>query len=182
MGITAQGMTAKQLLHAADSGPCELVRGELVMVPPAGYGHGRVANRVAAALTNFVTPRQLGDVVVSEPGFQIAHDPDTVRVPDVAFVRAERAPTEKASGFFQGAPDLAVEVISSSDRASEVSSKVRDWLEAGCLMVWVVDPRTRTVFVYRGRGEVSVLGASDRLSGGDLLPGFSLPVKEILPA
>jgi len=182
MGITAQIVTAEQLLHASDIGPCELVRGELVMVPPAAYGHGRIANRIAAALTNFVTPRHLGDVVVSEPGFQIAHDPDTVRVPDVAFVRAERAPSERASGFFQGAPDLAVEVISSSDRASEVSSKVRDWLEAGCRMVWVVDPRNRTVSVYRSRSEVNVLGASHTLSGGDLLPGFSRPVAGMFAA
>jgi Uma2 family endonuclease len=149
------------------------------MVTPAGYSHGRIANRIAAALTNLVMPRRLGDVVVAEPGFQIAHDPDTVRAPDVAFVRAERVPVNEPSGFFQGAPDLAVEVISPSDRASEVNAKVQNWLEAGCGMVWVVDPETRAVSVYRSRTEIVVLTTSDTLTGGDVVSGFSLPVSEI---
>jgi Uma2 family endonuclease len=179
MATTAQITTAEQLLQAPDLGPCELLRGELVMVSPAGYAHGSIAGRITIALGEFVKPRKLGDVLGGEPGFLIASDPDTVRAPDVAFVRSERVPHEKPQGFFEGAPDLAVEVLSPNDRASEVNAKVQDWLDAGCRMVWVVDPQTKTVSVYRSRTEIMVLGASDTLPGGDVLPGFSLPLVEI---
>jgi Uma2 family endonuclease len=81
--------------------------------------------------------------------------------------------------FFQGAPDLAVEVVSPGDRAGEVLAKVHEWLDAGCRAVWVVDPQTRTVAVHRSRNEIAVLQSTDTLSGGDLLPGFSVPVSEI---
>lgn len=172
--------TAEQLFQAPDLGPCELVRGELIMVSPAGYAHGSIAGRITLALGEFVRPRGLGDVLGAEPGFLIGRDPDTVRAPDVAFVRAERIPTGEKTRFFEGAPDLAVEVLSPNDRASEVNAKVRDWLDAGCRMVWVVDPATRMVSVYRSRAQIEVLGASDTLRGDDVLPGFSLPVAELL--
>jgi len=179
MATTAEIMTAEQLLQAPNLGPCELLRGELVMVSPAGYSHGSIAGRITIALGAFVAPRRLGDVLGAEPGFHIASDPDTVRAPDVAFVRAERIPTGEKAGFFEGAPDLAVEVLSPSDRASEVNAKVQDWLDAGCRMVWVVDPATKTVSVYRSRAEIVVLAAADTLLGGDVLPGFGLPVARI---
>ncbi|HUT36780.1 MAG TPA: Uma2 family endonuclease [Planctomycetota bacterium] len=180
MATTAEITTAEQLLQAPDLGPCELVRGELIMVSPAGYAHGSIAGRITRALANFVEAKGLGDVLSAEPGFLIARDPDTVRAPDVAFVRADRIPAGEKARFFEGAPDLAVEVLSPNDRASEVNAKVQDWLDAGCPMVWVVDPATRTVSVYRGRTEIAVLGATDTLSGGDVLPGFTLPVADIL--
>ena len=179
MATTTDITTAEQLLQAPDLGPCELVRGELIMVTPAGYAHGNIEIRIARALANFVEPAGLGDVLGAETGFHIASDPDTVRAPDVAFVRAERVPSEKPQGFFEGAPDLAVEVLSPNDRASEVNAKVHDWLDAGCRMVWVVDPATKTVLVYRSRTQIVVLGASDTLPGDDVLPGFSLPLAEI---
>lgn len=179
MATTAKITTAEQLLEAPDLGPCELVRGELVMVPPAGYAHGSIAGRITAALGEFVAPRKLGDVLSAKPGFVIARDPDTVRAPDVAFVRAERVPAGAPTRFFEGAPDLAVEVLSPDDRAGEVNAKVRDWLDAGCRMVWVVDPSARGVLVYRSRRHIAVLTASDTISGGEVLPGFSLRVADI---
>jgi Uma2 family endonuclease len=149
------------------------------MVTPAGYAHGSIEIRIARALANFVEAARLGDVLGAETGFHIASDPDTVRAPDVAFVCSERIPSERPEGFFQGAPDLAVEVLSPNDKASEVNAKVQDWLDAGCRMVWVVDPATKTVSVYRSRTQIEVLGVSDTLPGGDVLPGFSLPLVEI---
>jgi Uma2 family endonuclease len=178
MATIDQITTAAQLFEA-NVPHCELIAGELVMMSPAGFNHGRFALRIGAALDNFVTPRGLGFVVSAEAGFQIAHDPDTVRAPDVAFVRAERIPPGGVKGFFQGVPDIAVEVVSPNDRASEVIAKSQDWLQAGCQMVWVVDPQTRTVSVYRSRSEISVLTAEETLSGGDVLPGFSVPVAAI---
>jgi Uma2 family endonuclease len=89
----------------------------------------------------------------------------------------EKSPHSK--GFFPGPPDLAVEVISPDDRDSEVLAKVQNWLDAGCRVVWLVDPRRQTVQVFQGRGEAAVLHLSDTLCGEPLLPGFSLAVAEV---
>ncbi len=176
---TVDQITTAEQLYEANLPHCELIQGELVMMSPAGFNHGRFALRIGTALDNFVTPRRLGIVVTAEAGFRIAHDPDTVRAPDVGFVRTERIPSGGVKGFFQGPPDIAVEVVSPNDRASEVMAKAQDWLQAGCLLVWVVDPETRTVSVYRSRSEIAVLNDADALTGGDVLPGFSVAVKEI---
>jgi Uma2 family endonuclease len=149
------------------------------MMSPGGFERGRIAVRVARLLANFAEERRLGVVTGAETGFFIAREPDTVRAPDVAFLRAERVPVEPERGFFPGAPDLAVEVLSPSDRASEVLAKVQDWLGAGTRIVWVVDPATHTVTVYRAPNQAEVLAHSDTLTGDDLLPDFQLPVAEI---
>ena len=175
MSLDTQITTAEQLL-AANLPRCELIGGEIVMMSPAGFDHGRFASKIVGALENHVAPRGLGVVTTAEAGFQIAHDPDTVRVPDVAFVRADRIPSGGVRGFFQGVPDLAVEVISPTDRASEVAATVQTWLQAGCSMVWVVDPENRSVTVHRSRKEIAVLTASDLLQGADVLPEFSISV------
>ncbi len=149
------------------------------MMTPAGYQHGRIVSRINARLEYFVEQQALGDVAGAETGFQIAHDPDTVRAPDVAFVRAERVPTTPTRGFFQGAPDLAVEVLSPGDRAGDVLAKVREWLDAGCRAVWLIDPANQTVSVYDDQDRTITLGASDELTGGDVLPSFRVRVTEI---
>jgi Uma2 family endonuclease len=174
--------TAEQLLAAGDIGRCELVRGALIMMSPAGAEHGRIVARMTLRLAGFVEEGELGTVFGAETGFRIAHEPDTVRAPDVAFVRAERMGAELGRGFFPGPPDLAVEVLSPDDRAGEVLAKVQDWLDAGCRAVWVADPRTRTITVYRSRSEIVVLRDSETLSGGDLLPDFNLPVGKLFQA
>ena len=179
MSTTISITTAEQLFDAGDIGRCELVRGELIMMSPAGSEHGGVIGNLNAIVWNFVRSHRLGRIFGAETGFIIAHNPDTVRAPDVAFVRAERVPGRLPRGFFSGAPDLAVEVLSPSDRASEVLAKAQDWLAAGCRMVWVVDPETQTVTVYRNLRDVLVLAAADTLTGDDVLPGLSLSVAEI---
>jgi Uma2 family endonuclease len=97
----------------------------------------------------------------------------------VAFVRADRIPSGGVKGFFQGAPDIVAEVVSPTDRASEVAGKVQEWLQAGCLMVWVIDPENQTVAVHRIRKEIAVLVTGDSLTGGDVLPEFSMPVAKV---
>jgi Uma2 family endonuclease len=178
MATTVTAMTAQQLLETAGLGRCELIQGELVHMAPAGFEHGRIEFRLAARMERFAEENALGVVVGGEAGFLIETDPDTVRAPDIAFVRAERVPTEPHPGFFAGAPDLAVEVVSPGDRASEVLAKVRDWLRAGCRLVWVADPATRTVCVYRPGGRSNLLSVGEDLSGEDVLPGFRLPIAE----
>jgi Uma2 family endonuclease len=172
-------MTAAELSQMPGLGRCELVRGELIQMTPAGFEHGRIAANVGWLLKEYVKGKSLGVVTGAETGFHIGHDPDTVRAPDAAFIRAERVPATPVRGFFAAAPDLAVEILSPGDRASEVLAKVQDWLDAGCRAIWVVDPETATVTVYPGRDRIVVLGRSDTLSGGDVLPGFSMLVGEI---
>ena len=169
--------TADELLRAQDIGRCELVRGDLRMMVPPGFEHGRLQNRIGRHLGNLVESRNLG-VVVGEIGFVLARNPDTVRAPDVAFIRAERV-AGRIPGYFEGAPDLAVEILSPDDRPGYVRDRVAEWLEAGAGAVWVVDPRDRTVTVHRSRREAVVLGEADVLSGDRALADFELAVREI---
>jgi len=179
MATTESITTAEQLLRTPDLGRCELICGELIMMSPAGGMHGVVVGNVTGPLAVFVKQNRLGKVLGAETGFHIGHDPDTVRAPDVAFVRAARLGQGIPAGFFQGPPDLAVEVLSPDDRMGMVLAKVHRWLDAGCDTVWVIDPDKRTVSVHRKDEEPCVLGESEVLSGGDLLPGFALPLAEV---
>jgi len=168
--------TAEQLLAAGDIGRCELVRGELIMMSPAGSEHGWIVMNIGVPLGAFVKKHSLGRVFGAETGFRIGHDPDTVRAPDVAFVATDRAGQAPAAGFFPGAPDLAVEVLSPDDRPGEVLAKAQDWLRSGCKAVWVVDPAAKTIVVYRPGGTVVRLAPADDPTAEDILPGFRLRV------
>jgi Uma2 family endonuclease len=177
--IEQSAMTAEQLLAAPGLGRCELIQGELIKMSPVGFEHGSIVTNVSLALGGFVKQHGLGRVAGSETGFRISRDPDTVRAPDVAFVRAQRVPPEPVRGYFEGAPDLAVEILSPHDRATDVLDKVHQWLRAGCQVVWVVDPEKRTVTVYEAPDRAMMLARGDELSGGELLPGLRLPVVEV---
>ncbi|MFZ1937400.1 MAG: Uma2 family endonuclease [Thermoguttaceae bacterium] len=178
--VTAQPITtAEQLFQASDLGRCELLRGELIMMSPAGSEHGMIVAEIAGILRDFVKPRALGVVLGAETGFRVSSNPDTVLAPDVAFVRVDRVGDGLPKGFFPGAPDLAVEVLSPNDRAGEMFAKVQAWLNAGCASVWVVDPKTQTVTVYGADRKAIMFTSADVLTGGELLPGFSSPVAGI---
>lgn len=169
--------TAEKLLRAGDIGRCELIRGQLIMMNAAGGKHGRITQGIAYALDQHVRSVKLGAILAAETGFILSRDPDTVRAPDVAFVRVGReCDTE---GFIPGAPDLAVEVLSPDDRPGYVKDKVAEWLEAGANAVWVVDPRKRVVTVHEPRQRPQVLREGDTLRAGGVLPGFELAVREI---
>jgi Uma2 family endonuclease len=169
--------TVEQLLAASDLGRCELVRGELVMMSPAGANHGDIANNLAYLLTDHVKKHRLGKIFAAETGFMISRNPDTVRAPDVAFVTAARV-KNVGQGFFPGAPDLAVEVLSPNDSASEVLDKVNDWLSAGAVEVWIADPQRKTIAVYDKQHAVRVLVEQDHLTC-ESRPGFRVAVAEI---
>jgi Uma2 family endonuclease len=179
MAATHAITTAEQLLEAPGLGRCELLGGELVMMSPAGFEHGRIVNRLSVRLGTFVESQALGVVTGAETGFHIAENPDTVRAPDVAWVHTRRVPSTPTRGFFRGAPDLAAEVLSPDDRASEVQAKVQQWLDAGCQSVWVVDPLTRSVTTYHRGGTIAILRSTDTLTEEALLPGFSVSVAEV---
>lgn len=180
MSATAP-LTAEELLHLnLPNKRTELVKGVLVVREPAGYAHGRVAMRLAARLFAHNERTQAGEVLAAETGFTLARGPDTVRAPDVAFVRRDRVPEPVPAAFPEFAPDLAVEVLSPDDRPGEVLAKVADWLGAGARLVWVVDPRRRLARVYRADGTQAQLGDADTLDGEDVVPGFTCPLGEVL--
>lgn len=171
-------MTADELLAMPHDGLWrELVRGELRTMTPSGSRHGGITGRVTTILGRHVEKHALGEVLGAETGFTLASDPDTVRAPDVAFVRRERVPSEGLpEGFWPGAPDLAVEVLSPSDTNYEVEEKVDQWLRAGARAVWVLNPRRRTLTVHRPGEQPLALAETDILHGGDAVPQFSCVV------
>jgi Uma2 family endonuclease len=181
MRTTPTLVTADELFMMPDDGfRYELIEGELRRMPPAGSEHGAISINIALVVGQFVKAHNLGVVFGAETGFKIASDPDTVRAPDLAFVRRERIPDSGIpQGYWPGAPDLAVEVVSPSDTYTEVEEKVSDWLNAGARLVLVLNPRRRTVAVYTSPTDVARLTESDTLNGGDVLPGFTCRVAEL---
>ena len=169
--------TAEELINLpSGESRYELVDGELITGSLFGAEHGDVAAEIGARLHAHVWERRLGKTYAAETGFLISRDPDTVRAPDASFVRADRV--VRVRTYFPGAPDLAVEVLSPNDRASEVEAKVRQWLQSGTRMVMVVDPETRTATVHTPAA-TSRLSSGDTLDGGDVVPGLRLPLAEI---
>jgi Uma2 family endonuclease len=138
-----------------------------------------VAARIAYRLMAHVERIGAGRVYAAETGFRIASDPDTVRAPDVAFVSAARVSDPEPVGFFVGAPDLAVEVLSPDDRPGEVLAKVADWLNGGARMVWVIDPERRSARVFAADGSEELLAIDGVLHGSDVLPGFTCPLAAV---
>lgn len=174
--------TADQLLSAStDLGRCELVRGELIMMSPGRGRHAAVGMRIGRALLNFVQANGLGEVFDSSAGYVVSRDPDTVREPDVSFLGAERLKTQNLDAFLEGAPDLAVEVLSPGNSALEMHGKLVDYFDAGCRVVWIIDPTDRTVTVHRPDGQEILLTEDNTLTEEELLPGFVLAVREIFP-
>ena len=181
MAIAGRVMTADDLWRRPNDG-CrhELLRGELRTMTPAGFEHGAIVVNITAPLAEHVKSQRLGDVCGAETGFKIAVDPDTVLAPDAAFVRRERiAASGRPIGFWPGAPDLAVEVLSPSDTVYAVDEKVEAWLSAGSTAVWIVNPHRRTVTIHRSGTAVRTLSGADTLEGEDVVPGFRVPVADI---
>jgi Uma2 family endonuclease len=148
------------------------------MAPP-GAQHGQFQSGLLVALTTYVRRDRLG-LVLAEVGFTLSRGPDTVRAPDVAFVRRSRIPADGVPvGYWEGGPDLAVEVISPSESAEDVREKIGEYLAAGTSLVWIIYPRRRSVEVWRADGSRVDLPATATLSGEDVAPGFELPVAEI---
>jgi Uma2 family endonuclease len=181
MSVAQQLLTADELLRIPDDGfRYELVRGEVRRMSPAGFQHGRLIMNIATPLDHHVRTHNLGVVCAAETGFLLTTGPDTVRAADVAFVRRERVDVQQdVEGYWSGAPDLVVEVISPNDLYTEVDEKVTDWLDASARMVVVVNPRKRTVTVYRSATAITLLREHDLLEACDVVAGWSLPIAAI---
>lgn len=157
----------------------ELVEGRLIRMSPVGPLHGSLAATFIMLLAQHVKTHKLG-AVGTEVGFKLASNPDTVRAPDVSFIRRERIPaTGFRKGFWQGPPDLAVEVLSPDDSPSEIQAKVEEYLRSGSLAVLVVDPDEQIVEIQRRLAAPLTLSHDDTLDLGDIVPGFSCQVRDI---
>jgi len=181
MVLATKLMTAEELFKMPHGNyRYELLKGELIQMSPAGGKHGVIAGKIFLRIATFVESRKLGVVCAAETGFILARNPDVVRGADASFVSNARIPkTGEPKGYWELAPDLAVEVISPNDPASEVQSKVVEYLDAGTRLVWVIDPESKTVSVYRSLSSARVLTAKDTLDGADVLAGFSVAVQEL---
>ena len=169
------------LPEPSDGTRYELVNGEVITVTGSGLEHGLIVGAVYDAIRDAVRGTRLGYVLGDGTGFILSDDPPTVRVPDVAFIARDRIPVGFTfRGFAPGPPDLAVEVVSPWDRAADVRAKVGQYLVAGTRLVWVLWPDEGVVTVYRttaaGDSLITEVGTTGTLDGGDVLPGFSVPV------
>lgn len=156
----------------------ELDEGELLTMSPTKRRRGEVQWKLSALLAKYLENNPVCSAYPAETGFLLDRDPPIVRSPDIALVRAGRPHLGEADEFIQGAPDLAIEVISPSDAASSLLRKVKQYLRAGCQAVWVVYPEEQEVHVHQSRG-VRVLQRDQSLEAPELLPGFSVAVRTL---
>jgi Uma2 family endonuclease len=180
MRDTSPVVTAEELeKFPEDDYRYELVAGRVIKMSPVGYQHGRIVMQLGYLLKRHLEGLGLG-VVLTEVGFKLASNPDTVRAPDVAFIRQERIPAPDPRGFWNGPPDLAVEVLSPDDSTSEVRERVEEYLARGVRLVVVVDPDTRVVSAARpSTATVTVRSDDDLLDLDDVVPGFRCTLREI---
>jgi Uma2 family endonuclease len=157
---------------------CELVDGCLVE-KPVGWEESAIAFLIGQALLNFVRPRRLGTVLAPDGMLRLV--PGLLRAPDVSFLARGKLTRYKRGGkrIPSVAADLAVEVVSKSNTKAEIARKLNEYFAAGTRLAWVVDPKTQTVRVHTAPRKSVVLGLDGILDGGDVLPGFRLPVRDV---
>ncbi len=167
-------MTLEEFLESDLEG-YEYIKGELFPMPPTSVEHGKISAKITVYLGSHVHENQLGCIAVSGTGFRVG---ERVLIPDIAFISTDRIPIDpsKASPI---PPDLAVEVVSPSDTLNRIQEKVFAYLEAGTQLVWILEPRAKTVTVYRSETEITLLTRNDTLSGEEVVEGFSCQVSEL---
>jgi Uma2 family endonuclease len=177
--VAIAALTAEEIAQYPKEKRGELIRGVWRPRNPRVILHGMLVATIGAEVHRWVESHKLG-AATTGAGYILERDPDTVLGPDVAFVRADRLPPpERWWGYFEGAPDLAVEVIAPLYARAYVEEKVAMYLGAGTHVVWIVDTERRSMMICTRDGEPRTLSEGDVLDGGDVLPGFTLPVAEI---
>ncbi len=176
--VTTRLSTADDLFRLGPDARYELIEGELIGVNPPGGIHGEVAARLTIFVGSFVLSQRLGKVFSNDTGFLLQQNPDTVLGPDVAFVRRERLP-ESPVAYIPVAPDLAIEAVSPSNSRSAIERKAHIYLEAGVEQVWIVDPLRREFRVCQADMPNITLGLDDVVSGGEVLPGFEMRIRDL---
>ena len=179
MSNTTRLVTADELERMPDDEyRYELVRGRLIRMSPVAPRHGNATVIVASLLWQHVRSKNLGQVW-TEVGFRLASDPDTVRAPDVAFVRSDRLPAKDARGFYRGAPDLAIEVLSPDETPAEIREKIADYFTAGTPVVVIVDPDAQHATLHRSSAAPLTLGSDEFLDLDEVVAGFRLQLHEV---
>lgn len=174
-----QLLTGSELWRMGDIGPCELIKGRIVKMSYTGFRHGFVELNLAHILKLFVTKERIGWVVTGDVGIYTQYGPDTIRGADVVFVSKIRLSEPPDVGFLEIAPELIVEVLSPNDKRQNVRDKITEYLAIGVEWVWVVDPRAKTLRVYRPDRDVQIFSETDTLPGEGILQGFSLRIADI---
>ncbi|MCY4062660.1 MAG: Uma2 family endonuclease [Chloroflexi bacterium] len=188
MAIREQFISADRFLDLVDAPEyqdrvLELVEGVIIEMPKPKRIHGVVVAELTFRLTAYVKENDLGEVTAGDPGFVLERNEygrDTVRGLDIAFVSKSKDLGPPDFTWYELGPDLAVEVISPSNKADDIHFKVTQLLEAGTRLIWLVYPKRRTVVAHTAEG-AKTLRQDDTLSGGDVLPGFKLRVSKIFP-
>lgn len=172
-------MTLEEFERLPDDGnKHELSEGELIVMPPVKSLHSLVATAIAEALHAYLRQHRVGRAI-AEAGYILSRKPLTVRQPDVSVLSNERIRATPPSAYFEGAPELAVEVVSPSDSAKDLETKVQQYLRYGAHEVWIVYPEVKRIHVYRAGAGATILDESHTLDGGDVLPGFSVKVADL---
>ncbi|MEM1013824.1 MAG: Uma2 family endonuclease [Planctomycetota bacterium] len=174
-------LTAEEFARMPETlGKQELVDGRVIEMPPVGMGHGKRQVQFASLLSAWNGEHKLGEVMV-ETGFILAREPDLTRGPDISFIRRETIPPDQnEDDFVEAVPEFVVEVVSKRDRPGELETKAEEYLAFGVKMVVVVNRQSRQLTIYRPETEPVVLKADQAFDGGDVLPGFSCKVSDIV--
>ena len=174
-------MTAEELLQLPDDDSRhELINGELITMPVPGIPHGRIEARVGAPLAQYVWDHDLGEVYFGDAGFQLTWNPDTVVGPDIAYISKERLKeVAEVKGYWQGAPDLAVEVYTPGYRPGKVTESISRLFNAGTKQVWIAHVKHSTITVYRSVSDMTTFSGFDYLESPDLFPGLRISLDKI---
>jgi Uma2 family endonuclease len=174
-------LTPDDVLRLENEGLYELVGGQLVEKQMSSLAT-KTAGLIATRLNSFLEPARAGDVYVEQSFCCFPHDRDLVRRPDIALIVASRLSDVPEEGHVPVPPDLAIEVVSPSDRAYEVDEKVADYRAAGVKLIWVINPKMRVMRIYRAdRNGSELMSDSDLVTGDPVLSAFSLPLRDLLP-
>jgi Uma2 family endonuclease len=177
--VTTKLLTAQDLWNMGDDGErYELIRGELVEVTPPNATHGRILITIARLIDNYVHEHRLGRLYGGDVGVIVERELQTVLGPDFCYFVADRVPVVEPV-YFQTPPDLTIEIVSPRNAAREIERKIGMYLNFGVRQVWIVYPSKRQVVVHSPTESPRTLHADDELTGGDILPGLTIPVSSI---
>ena len=171
-------LTGDEFFDLGDIGPCELIDGRIVPMPPTGGEHGTIEGNIAFILQELVRPRALGWVLTGEVGIYTRRNPDRIRAADVAFV-AKNQVDEIPSGFLEFPPELVVEIVSPNDRWQDIRQKIDEYFATGIRTLWIVEPRTRSILVHSSPMEAIKYNEAQNLICNGTLDGLAVPVSEV---